>query len=443
VPLLLHEQWSQRVRDASQTWGHGSRRTGRYRRLRTSILAGCAATLCSGIALGAPHDDVANKLIKKAMYEDYVETNFAESGKKLEEALALCQSQFDCSSTVRARILCDLGVVEFALQRQDEGRGHFARAVLEDPKVAIEPDFSTPDLQRELAAVKGQSAPAPPAEAAPPPEHPLPPPAKPSGQSADCPPDFPGCTPAAATCTSDDECSPRQTCTDGACSSISEPADDLATMPYKKNWVSLGIQQDLLLLPGASNACAGGTGYACFSTSSDAYYASPPVPNGDDLVNAGAKPATTSILAGLDRAVSRNVLLGIRLGYVLGGGPTRPGASSFLPVHAEARVAYWFGTNPLARAGFRFYLVVAGGLAEVDASQTIDVYTNIADAMKQQNSIGETAWKKTGNGFAAAGGGTMFAITPDMGILVEVKAMEMFPTLGTGFSGQLGYAIGF
>jgi hypothetical protein len=63
--------------------------------------------------------------------------------------------------------------------------------------------------------------------------------------------------------------------------------------------------------------------------------------------------------------------------------------------------------------------------------------------MKQQNSIGETAWKKTGNGFAAAGGGTMFAITPDMGILLEVKAMEMFPTLGTGFSGQLGYAIGF
>jgi hypothetical protein len=112
-------------------------------------------------------------------------------------------------------------------------------------------------------------------------------------------------------------------------------------------------------------------------------------------------------------------------------------------VHAEARASYWFGTNPLARAGFRFYAICGAGLAEVDASQGIDVYANAHDAKLQQNSIGETAWKKTGNGFVALGVGGMFAITADMGIVVEVKAMEMFPTIGTAMAPQLGYTIGY
>jgi hypothetical protein len=217
----------------------------------------------------------------------------------------------------------------------------------------------------------------------------------------------------------------------------------LVAKPYKKNWVSLALQEDVLLLPGASNACGGGTGYACFSVANGTYYSASPVPNADDLVNAGVKLATTRILAGFDRAVSQNFLLGVRLGYVFGGGPTRPGANSFFPVHAEARVAYWFGSNPLARAGFRFYAVLAGGIGEVDGSQAIDVYASTQNAKEQQNSLAEAAWKKTGDGFIALGGGSLFAITPNMGIFLELKAKEMFPTTGTGFDAQLGYAIGF
>ena len=51
------------------------------------------------MALAAPHDDAAKKLIQKAMYEDYVGTNFAEAGKELEQALALCQAATDCAPT--------------------------------------------------------------------------------------------------------------------------------------------------------------------------------------------------------------------------------------------------------------------------------------------------------------------------------------------------------
>ena len=268
VPLRFHAPACPPIRTAAARGDPPLPGRGRGRRVRISVLASGALLLGAHAALAAPHDDAAHKLVRKAMYEDYVETNFADSGKKLEEALALCQSPSDCEPAVRARILCDLGVVEFALQRQDEGRGHFARAVLEDPSVALEPDFSTPDLQREFAAVKAQSSPSPKPSADAQPDAVVATPAKPAGQSTDCPPDFPGCTPApppAASCTSDDDCSKGEKCTDGACSASGQ-VDDSATKPYKRNWVSLAVQEDILLLPGANNACAGGTGYACFST---------------------------------------------------------------------------------------------------------------------------------------------------------------------------------
>jgi len=441
VPSRAPEQCDTSVTKTSQSRDRAAPPRRHHRRVWTAVLGSCSLALSSRLALAAPHDDAAAELIKQAMYEDYVETNFVDSGKKLAEALALCQGEADCSASVRARILCELGIVEFAQQRQDEGRAHFAREVKEDPKVSLEQDFSTPELRRELAAVKSQFATAPPAETAPP-EVATPVPTKRIPGSSDCPPDFPGCTPPVATCTSDDECSHGEKCSDGTCR-VSDQADDAATKPYRKNWLSLAIQEDLLLLPEAHNACGGGTGYACFSASSGTYYTASPFANADDLVNSGLKPATTRILAGFDRAIGQNFLLGARLGYVLGGGPTRPGASSFLPVHAEARISYWFGTNPLARAGFRFYAVLGAGLAEVDASQSIDVYANAQDAKVRQNSLGETAWRKTGNGFAALGVGGMFAIGPNMGIVLEVKAMEMFPTTGTAIAPELGYAAGF
>jgi hypothetical protein len=227
-------------------------------------------------------------------------------------------------------------------------------------------------------------------------------------------------------------------CIDGSCSA-GEQAEDEEAKPYKKNWVSLAFQEDLFLLPSATDACQGGHGYTCFDASTGDYYAADPVKGGDDSVVSGIVPATMEILAGYDRAVSRNFVLGARLGYLLGGGPTRPGGSAFLPVHAEGRVSYWFGKNPLSRKGFRFYALVAGGISEVDGEFTIDVYKTAGSRV----TTNESAWTKTGTGFAALGPAVMYAITPAMGVFFEAKVMEMFPTTGTGFGLQLGYAYGF
>ena len=192
------------------------------------------------------------------------------------------------------------------------------------------------------------------------------------------------------------------------------------------------------MLPSSGRACAGGTGYTCFS---DAYYGALPLAGADDVVNGGVRLATKRVLVGYDRAVGADFTLGARLGYAFGGGPQRPGGAPFEPIHAEARASYWLGRHPLARAGFRFFGAVSAGIAEVDASVPVDVYPTLS-AYRAGQSQNLSAWKKTGLGFAGLGLGVMYAVTPDSGIVLEARALQMFPTAGTGAALQLGYAIG-
>jgi hypothetical protein len=511
----------------------------------------CAIGLVVRAALAEPNDAPATKVRDDAIYTDYLATNYASAETKLRSALVLCKVPADCSPAVRARLLCDLGVVEFMLQRADDGRAQFAEALKEDPTLTLDADLSTPDLKREFAAVKGAAAPpAGSGSASPAPvaagdmaHTPVPSQAVltpvpvyvelPDGVSAarvyvrfkapgatewktasmarigggygveiacadvgdstgdfkyfvqavdgsgdllassgrlvqpytvrivqhlegeaphlpdrpaptacaaptDCPPSFPGCKgeAKATACVSNDECAQGQTCSDGACVGSSEPAE---RAPYKRNWLSVAFEGDALLMPSAANACGGGTGYTCFSGGT--YYSDTPLSGADDQVNGGITLATSRILVGYDRAIWENFTAGARLGYALGGGPQRPTASSFMPIHVEVRGAYWFGDNPLARSGFRFFVLAAGGMAQVDASVPVDVYANL-QAYQNQQSQNYQAWKKTGLAFAALGGGTMFAITPSTGIALEAKAMEMFPTTATGLGLQLAYVVG-
>ena len=427
-----------------------------HRRAWTAAITAFALWLCSRPAIAEPHDTAAQKMREGAMYTDYIQLDFAVAEKKLNIAVALCQAPTDCSHTVRAELFLDAGILDFAQQKTDEGKAQFAKAVAENPTITLSKDFSTPDLEKELAAAKGQAgvakaavplAEAPPSKPEAKPEateaEPAPKKEAPAVKDADCPPGFPGCNAEPTPCDTDAECLNGQKCVNLVCAG-GDKADDSASKPYKKNWVSLAFQEDFLLLPAANNVCAGNSGYTCFNATTGAYSgAAAPVPGHDDLVQTtGLKPATMTILAGYDRAVSRNFTLGARLGFILGGGPQRPGGAAFVPVHAEARVMYWFGKNPLARSGFRFFLVGAGGIAEVDADITVDDFANVT-ALRANDSINYNAWKKTGTGFFGLGGGTMFAITPFTGILLELKANVQFPTVGEAFNGQLGYVFGF
>jgi hypothetical protein len=515
-------------------------------------------------ALGAPNDAAAQKLRDQALDVDYLAANYGAAEKKLTDALSLCEKTSNCSPFIRARLHCDLGVVELMLHKVDLARTEFATALVEDPNVVLDPSLSNSDAQREFGSVKsgGQPPPTAPSTAgglahAPPPSQavstPLPlyaeaardlgatrlavrykppgakdwkaiamhpvgtgygaeipcadvgnregqllyfiqardangdlvatsgrsgtpqavaivkkltsepphlpgqpaPQACPAGspggegeatataEASDCPPSFPGChTQEARSCESRDDCTADEDCIDRTCQRVGVPE-----RAYQRNWVSLGVQAELLFLPGANDACLGNSHYTCFLSSSGEYYSDVPAQGVDDQVIGGfAGAPTIRILVGYDRAIHPNVTLGGRLGYaIVGGGPQRPAHNatpagpSFMPVHVEVRLAYFFGRNVLAHAGPRFFASLGGGMTEIDASENIDVLRpGLSNARTPVD-----AWTKTGLGFVSLGPGLMFGLTPNSGPVLEAKGIVLFPTGGVALAAQLGYAFGF
>ena len=423
-----------------------------WRRIWILTATICLSSLASRSALAANNDAQASKLREAAIYQDYLATDFASAEKKLTQALALCDKPADCSAATRARLHCDLGVVSFASQKADAARTHFAAALKEDPNVTIDADLKTPEIEKEFAAVKGGGA--APAAGKPTGSKPAadagggestegeateeegeetatPKPATPA--PGDCPPGMPGCKTEAASCTSDDECSAGDKCVDGKCSSGEEEVT-----VGKINWISVAFQVDELLLPGGTDVCMGGQGYSCFKAGTTTWYSATPSktgPTGAGSTPGGLTLGTMRVLASYDRRFG-NFTAGGALGFAFGGGPQRPAVGSqpagaaFLPFHGEVRARYWFGKNPL-RKGFWMFAGLIAGIAEVDGKITLS-----------PNGVNLDAWRKTGTGFAGLGLGFMEVITPNIGVGLEIRGEELFPTTGTALSAQVAFSYG-
>jgi hypothetical protein len=235
---------------------------------------------------------------------------------------------------------------------------------------------------------------------------------------ADCPPGIPGCA---------KEVGPD------------EPPPE-AGSTIKKNWLSLSFQQDWLGVSGAKNTCSGGNEYACFEA--DEFYAPIPYDKSGGELAGGMSIATSRLLIGYERIFGKNISVGARVGFAFGGGPQAPEGAAFIPVHAEARAAYWFGADPFSRSGLRPYLTLGGGLAQVDASVEVSVYTTEQDFIADKRQVLD-AWKKSGLVFIAAGGGAMYAIKANTGPFAELRVVQLFGSSGTALGATIGYAYGF
>lgn len=250
-----------------------------------------------------------------------------------------------------------------------------------------------------------------------------PPPAK-CQDAGDCPPEFPGCKALGA----------ERPCEGPECADT-KPADT-----FKKNYVSLAVQQDLLFLNGGTNVCSAESEYQCFYPTGE-FYEKIPYEKSGGGVGGGIGASTTRIMAGYDRVIW-HFTLGVRVGFAFGGGPQAPGGLAFVPVHAEGRAAYWFGSDPFASAGPRFYLTVGGGIAQADSKVSVVVYENEQDYVAD-NRLTLDAWRKAGTGFLAFGGGFLYAITPRTGPYAEARVIQLLGASNTGLGLQLGYAFGF
>ena len=317
-----------------------------------------------------------------------------------------------------------------------------------------------------------------------------PPPAR-CAANEDCPPGLPGC-PAKARgdksigdfCENTVECRKGLVCAGGVCEEGDEV--DESSGAYAKNWFSLGVSMDLAVLSG-KDVCGRDSqknnGFACFTTSPiDERYASAgsqyigyPIRSGrGNAIDGGLGMATVRILLGYDRLLTANIMLGARVGFAFLGGPKPNGGNSFLPLHLEARGSYWFGNEPFARSGFRPFVFVGGGMAQVDSKVEVTVVedtdaviadSNLGGVCADQDGDGAIiectytekgrapqvypvsqkveAWRKAGQGFVGGGGGIMYAFTPNAGLTAEVKFSVLFPTTNFVISPTIGFDYGF
>jgi hypothetical protein len=261
----------------------------------------------------------------------------------------------------------------------------------------------------------------------------LPPPAK-CADTGDCPPEFPGCK-------GHDDKKPSCDPADPDC----KPEEEKPA--FRKNWISISVQQDFLVMPANTNTCFSGTvggvaynsPYDCFDLGGN-YYKTNPYMGSGDVVNGGVSVATTRLLAGYDRVIVAGFALGVRLGAAFRGGPTVPTKPAFLPFHGEIRASYWFGSDPFSRT-VRPYILINGGVAQVDGSVSVILYQNAMDYMNDTRSTYK-AWRKAGTEFVGGGVGLMLAPGPRHGLFLEFKVAELLPTTGTSFNLAIGYALG-
>jgi hypothetical protein len=300
----------------------------------------------------------------------------------------------------------------------------------------------------------------------------------------ECPPDFPGCSATkhghkawGEPCEGTDECKAGLQCNDGTCEAAPScetnadcdsgvcndnkcsPAEGggASTSKYKKNWLGLHFAQDIAIIGGSdvcSYASRANDGYSCFDEGTENIYTGNPYPGAG--ISTGTVMATRRLLVSFDRAFTPNITLGARVGFAFSGGPT-VADKSFLPFHGELRLAYWFGKGVLGKKGLRPYVHFGGGIAQVDGKVKVRVadcpeslgnedYNNCIagdpDAHDLTVARPMDVWRKMGQGFITAGGGVIYAFTPQIGAQLNLNLMYMLPTSGVVIQPSIGVVYG-
>ena len=309
-------------------------------------------------------------------------------------------------------------------------------------------------------------------------------------QTAECPPDFPGCNAKKAVgedcdkdaqcqsnscvggkcaekksggeeCQSDDECT-SGTCSGGQCTEAKkgegedcESGDECDSGSCKegkcsgggkrepKLWIGLQVGLDLYLLSGAQDVCklnTGGTApltsgnpYSCLDSGGNAFPGNNASLNGNiqsghsDQVQGGFGHGPLTLSLSLDYALNANMLIGVRGGYEL---LTVPSGAAFAPIHAEARFTYLIGHDAIHQK-LAPMVFVAGGIGEFDANVPVNVFvcppsSTSPGQCTSPQQGSENAWLTAGPGFGAIGGGVRMSLAKKIAATAALKAQGAF-----------------
>jgi hypothetical protein len=516
-----------------------------------SLALALAGSLVAPPALAAPKDAQAEKALKKALDDDYLDTRFDEAIKRLDAAIEACGAD-GCSKEVKAKLYFALGAVHASGKKQlDDARDAFVEGLKLDASGKVPQDLASTETSFAFEQAKKQlKLGAPTASEGAGLEH-VPHPAQKRGtplpiyavvsqeldKSVDKvrityrPPgadewktqnlralgqrghgtnvpcadlrqegrlvyylsaldsdqrvvaslgsekkplstavsaDFAGEAPhwpgyeAPASCSDDKprkmgdgkkcveqaDCPEGEKCAGDTCvrkGSFSEgepepPKPEGDKPRLRRNWLTLTYSLDLPFFEGA-DVCSPGSrkengeinaGYLCFQPDGTRYTATPELGQGNN-VKLGAVLGTMRVKLGYDRVLGDAFTIGLRLGVVFNGAP-----EELIPIHAEARLAYWLGKDPFLSPA-RPFLFLAGGLGQVDAG--IDVQALRLGTTDQVDAL--RAYKQMGPGFAGGGLGIVYAPVPAFGLHLAVRGAVTFPVVAAVIQPEAGFAVGF
>jgi len=258
---------------------------------------------------------------------------------------------------------------------------------------------------------------------------------------ADCPRGLPGCGSEPVErvpCRRDTDCEGGLLCGfDGFCEAAQRD----------KNWFSIAAEQDFVFVP-TTDACSRKSqtteGFACFREDG-AQYRGSALPDINHPIQAGIGPTRLGI--GYDRLILQNVMVGARAGWAVRG-EQRAGknAIDFVRLHAELRLSYFVGRDPLAHSGLRGFLMTSAGVAQFDTVVPVQVGEDLSQRSRQGgNDLRQTldASKRAGDFFLGLGAGLWFGSSRSTALSAALRVLEVFPFGATVIAPELGYAIGF
>jgi hypothetical protein len=304
----------------------------------------------------------------------------------------------------------------------------------------------------------------------------------------DCPPGMPGCGKSEKDKGDEDEETTK---------SEEEDTEEKGTSRRKKRkefsrwWVGVGVHLDFMSMPSGTDLCrlhpSGPAGviatpandkhfYCTDSAGADFPTRSSPIQNNQltplnaGQSNGGVVPGNFRIFASLDYAATGNLLVGARLGFVLGTYPGTPATTTApygpaavhdkyawgQPFYAEARLTGVIGKDPLRKGGWAPMLFVGGGVSDFDAhtSGTATLCAASANPQPMECSLPRAPkntplnvdmWITNGPGFLDFGGGVRYGFSPRVaftGLLrvnVSFGSNGVIPTVGPELGLQYGF----
>jgi hypothetical protein len=267
-------------------------------------------------------------------------------------------------------------------------------------------------------------------------------------------------------CLDDNQCNGGFVCMNGECREKITKSDE--PKGPKRNYVSLVFSPDISIFAG-ENVCSidgqNNQNFVCVREDGSRYAGAPTV-NVANNVNAGLAPGTMRLIAGYDRLILDNIMAGVRVGFAFRTASAE--SANFLPVHAEARGAFYLGKKPFERLGPRPFVFLSGGLAQIDSGVGVEVLEDgvICQAAAPNNPESPctvatdlnappaeqkpepriqqlTAIKQAGKAFVSLGGGLQYAVNDMFAINAGLRLGVTFPVTTFVLSPEVGATIGF